>query len=138
MIFKDKLGWDEPTALTNNTIISTAGAIGVVIGSFLGGCLLKLGRRQTVIIAQAIAIASALPSMMLNVPMLTLGRLLCGIGGGVHNVAFGKLVTETIPPQIMSSFCMAHNASICVGFFTVFILGAFLPSSDDVEANKED
>jgi len=33
---------------------------------------------------------------------------------------------------------MAHNASICVGFFTVFILGAFLPASDDVEANKED
>ena len=76
--------------------------------------------------------------MMLNVPALTLGRLLCGIGGGIHNVAFGKLVTETIPGPIMSSFCMAHNGMICVGFFTVFLLAACLPNSDDVEGNIAD
>ena len=51
VIFKDKLGWDENTSLVNNTIISTAGAIGVIVGSFMGGCVMKLGRRQTVIIA---------------------------------------------------------------------------------------
>ena len=75
---------------------------------------------------------------MLNVPMLTLARLLCGIGGGVHNVVFGKIVTETIPAKIMSSYCMAHNAMICVGFFTVFLLAAVLPESSDVEGNVAD
>ena len=70
--------------------------------------------------------------MIVNVPMLTIARLLCGTSAGIYNVVFGKLITETLPPQIMSSFCMAHNALICIGFFIVFLLGAFLPDAEDV------
>ena len=51
VIFKAKLGWDEDSAVLNNTIVSTAGVLGLFIGSFLGGIILKCGRRNTVIIA---------------------------------------------------------------------------------------
>ena len=138
VIFRDKLGWDEDEAVLYNTIVSTAGVLGLFIGSFLGGLILKLGRRPTVIIAQALGIASALPSMIVNVPMLTIARLLCGTSAGIYNVVFGKLITETLPPQIMSQFCMAHNGLICVGFFVVFLMGAFLPDAEDLQANKDD
>ena len=39
-IFKAKYGWDEDETKLMNTIISTAGIIGIAIGSFTGGKLL--------------------------------------------------------------------------------------------------
>lgn len=54
------------------------------------------------------------------------------------NVAFGKMITETIPEHIVSTFAMAHNASVCIGFIAVFGLAALLPDPKDFEANKSD
>lgn len=50
-IFEAKFGWDKDDAILYNTIISSAGIIGLTIGSILGGSLLGLGRRRTIIIA---------------------------------------------------------------------------------------
>ena len=61
-----------------------------------------------------------------------------GAGSGLHNVVFGKLVTETIPVSIMSSFAMLHNASICFGFVPCFLLAGLLPAAEDLQANQED
>ena len=69
---------------------------------------------------------------------LTIGRILVGIGAGIHNVAFSKLINETIPASVMSSFAMATNASTCIGFMVVFFLGGVLPDPKDVEANRQD
>jgi len=69
---------------------------------------------------------------------LSLGRFLLGVGAGIHNVAFSKLINETIPTSVMSSFAMATNASTCIGFMVVFFLGAVLPDPEDLQANKDD
>ena len=50
-IFEAKLGWNKEETTLYNTIITTAGILGLTIGSFLGGNLLPLGRRKTVIIS---------------------------------------------------------------------------------------
>ena len=50
-IFEAKLEWDKDEAILYNTIISTAGMLGITIGSFLGGSILKFGRRRAVIIS---------------------------------------------------------------------------------------
>ena len=119
-------------------MINTASVLGIAIGSFLGGSLLKLGRRKTVIISQLICIIGAAITMVMHESTLIIGKFLLGLGAGSENVVYGKLITETIPASIMSSFAMSHNASICLGFFTVFFMSAVLPESDNVQANYED
>ena len=50
-VFEAKFGWTKDETMLYNTIISTAGIIGITVGSFLGGVLLKFGRRRIVIIS---------------------------------------------------------------------------------------
>jgi len=73
------------------------------------------------------AIVAAAISMVTHTFMLSLGRLILGIAAGVMNVAFGKMINETIPSHLVSTYAMAHNGSICIGFIVCFGLAAFLP-----------
>lgn len=50
-VFEAKFGWTKDETMLYNTIISTAAVVGITVGSFLGGVLLKFGRRRTVIIS---------------------------------------------------------------------------------------
>ena len=130
-VLKAKLGWDESEAKMWNTIISSTAIIGLMIGSLTGGSLLQLGRRKTVLISMLICIVSAIIPMYVNEYSMAVGRLLVGLGAGIFNVAFGKLINETIPSSVMATFAMAHNAGICFGFMLIFFLGAVLPDFDD-------
>ena len=76
--------------------------------------------------------------MYVNEYTLCIGRLFLGTGAGIHNVAVGKLINETIPDSIMAIFAMATNASICIGLFVVFLMGVVLPDPADIQANKDD
>ncbi len=49
-IFAAKLGWSEDDTKFNNSLISTAGVIGMTIGSFLGGKTISIGRRKAALI----------------------------------------------------------------------------------------
>ena len=73
------------------------------------------------------AIVASAISMVTHTATLSLGRFILGCGGGVMNIAFGKMISETIPAHIAPSFQMAHNGSICIGFIVVFGLAALLP-----------
>ena len=50
-VFAAKFGWTEDETIRYNTIISSSGVVGLTIGSFMGGRLLALGRRNAMIIA---------------------------------------------------------------------------------------
>ena len=50
-VFEAKFGWDKDKTIVYNTIISTAGVIGMSIGCLVGGSILKFGRRNSTIIA---------------------------------------------------------------------------------------
>mmetsp|Transcript_41624 Transcript_41624/g.54825 ORF Transcript_41624/g.54825 Transcript_41624/m.54825 type:complete len:103 (-) Transcript_41624:421-729(-) len=76
--------------------------------------------------------------MVGNTAALTAGRFFIGLAGGVSNVVFGKMVTETIPSHLLSKFAMAHQASTASGFIFSYGLAYLLPDSKDVQANIED
>ena len=137
-VFKAKLEWDENEAIMWNTIISSTAILGLMMGSFAGGPLIPYGRRKTVIISMLICIFSVVISMYVNEYVMAIGRFLLGLGAGIFNVAFGKLINETLPNSIMSTFTMAHNFGICSGFMMNYFLGAVLPDHEDLEANKKD
>ena len=48
-IFKAKLEWDDSETMLYNTIITSAGVMGMIPGSILGGRLIQNGRRQAAI-----------------------------------------------------------------------------------------
>ena len=69
---------------------------------------------------------------------LSIGRVFIGIASGFYNVIYGKVITENLPQNLISSFATSHNSIICVGFVVTFSLGSLLPDADDYEGNKED
>ena len=80
-----------------NSLISTAGIIGAMIGSFLGGSLLKMGRRKAVLIGQLFGIVGGAVCMGSNVASLIIGRIFVGIAAGISNVTYGKFIMENMP-----------------------------------------
>ena len=48
-IFKAKLGWNDDETRFYNTIITSAGVIGMIFGSIIGGMLIQKGRRRAAI-----------------------------------------------------------------------------------------
>ena len=96
-VFEAKFGWTEDETILYNTIISTAGIVGLTIGSFIGGPMISRGRRSGAIIANLICIFGALVCMVGNTAFLTAGRIFVGIAAGIYNVIFGKCVVENMP-----------------------------------------
>lgn len=99
---------------------------------------MRFGRRRTALIGNALAIVSSGICMTGTTPLLAIGRFFLGVSAGVANVVFGKMITENMPDNLVSKFAMCHNASINVGLVPAFLMGAFLPDPDDLEANQAD
>ena len=137
-VFEAKFGWTEDQTIVNNTIISSAGILGLTLGSFLGGYLIRIGRRKGAIVAQAIAILGAAITMIGTVAALTIGRVLVGTTAGCMIIIFGKSVVENMPETLAAKFAMFVNASLCLGYFPCYSMGAMLPDPKDFEANKQD
>ena len=66
---------------------------------------------------------------------LSLGRLFIGTTGGITNVVFGKMITETMPDSLISTLAMCHNVCICTGLLFSLALGSIVPEST---ANPQD
>lgn len=113
-------------------MITTGGVIGLAIGSFVGGWLIKYGRRKTAMIAHLIAIIGALICMIGNPEFLSFGRVFTGLSAGILNVVFGKMIVENMPDKHAAIASMMHNASVCLGFTPAFLLGGILPDSLDI------
>ena len=137
-VFEAKFGWTTDETILYNTIISSSAIVGLAIGSFLGGPMIKTGRRKSAIIANILGIVSSLITMIGTTPFLTFGRLLLGVAAGIYNVIFGKMIIENMPEKLAQKLALSHNGSICSGFVLAFGLGSILPDSEDIEANKAD
>ena len=77
-------------------------------------------------------------TMFLNLPMIIIGRYFFGFCCGVFSVAGPKMLDETVPIQLSSSFGTATNTFLSAGIMFALLLGAGLPNDDDVEGQKED
>ena len=64
-IFKAKLGWDDDETTLNNTTLNSIAIIGITIGSFSGGLIIKKGRRRANLIVNVLIIISSIISMWL-------------------------------------------------------------------------
>ena len=98
-----KFGWTGDETILYNKIISSSAIVGIAIGSFLGGPMIKTGRRKRAIIAKILGIISSLITMIGTTPFLTFGRLLLAVAAGIYNVIFGKMIIENMPKMLHGS-----------------------------------
>mmetsp|Transcript_24758 Transcript_24758/g.20813 ORF Transcript_24758/g.20813 Transcript_24758/m.20813 type:complete len:87 (-) Transcript_24758:1084-1344(-) len=76
--------------------------------------------------------------MVENFPLIVIGRYLFGFCCGVFSVAGPKMLDETVPIHLSSSFGTASNSFLSCGIMLALILGVLLPESDDLEGLKAD
>jgi facilitated trehalose transporter len=116
-----------------NTLISSAAIFGVVTGSLVGGRFIQKGRRLALIIFNVFAALATTMTMALNLPMIIIGRYFFGFCCGVFSVAGPKMLDETVPIQLSSTFGTATNTFLSGGIMVALLLGAGLPADDDIE-----
>ena len=80
-----------------NTIISSVGVAGLVIGSLLAGVITKYGRRKALMYSNYIVFLSTALLMVLNIYTILVGRFLLGFAGGVFICASNLYISETVP-----------------------------------------
>ena len=137
-MIKAKFGWNKDEATLYNTIISSSAIFGVVTGSLLGGKFITFGRRRSIIVFNIFSAMATTLTMFLNLPMICIGRYLFGMCCGVFSVAGPKMLDETIPVNLISSFGTATNSMMAAGIMIAIVLGLFLPEGDDLQGQLDD
>ena len=63
---------------------------------------------------------------------LCLGRLICGISGGVLSVVMSISMNETVPKEMSGSFGAMTNLYIVVGLLFSAAMGGVLPTDPEL------
>ena len=132
-ILAEKFDWGEEIKFFN-TIITSAGIVGLCLGSLLGGKFITGGRRKSALIMCLIAFLGGLLTQVLYVPTILVGRLMYGFAGGTLSIVMAKSIDETMPSSVKGQFGIASNAFIAGGIMLTFFMGAILP--DEKESMK--
>ena len=121
----------------NNTIVSSASILGVLIGSFLAGYIVK-DRRKTLIAFNMLAAVGTGLCLILNFASIVAGRFIFGFCNGIFFVAGPKMLDETIPASHIGVYGTATNTFLSVGITTSMLLGLILPDDGDTEGQFKD
>lgn len=116
--------------------MSSVGGLG--LGSIIGGVIIPLGRRKTILIFNVIGLLALLLSLFLNLYTIMIGKLIFGFCSGVLNVAGPKMLDETVPTTLLGAFGILTNTYICLGIFIGMLIGMGLPKDGDIEGFKKD
>jgi len=79
------------------SLFGSSGILGLAIGSQLASYLMKLGRKNTLLISSFIGLAGVGLEMIEKIPTIVTGRVIYGIASGIYSVCVGRYVEETVP-----------------------------------------
>ena len=111
--------------------------LGLTIGAPLGGKAIKeYGRRPTYLAASAMSLVGVVITLFLDIYCICVGRLIFGLACGVLSICVPRLIEETVPNHLLSTYGSATNFSATLGGMIACLMGAGLPPDDDYEALK--
>jgi len=121
----------DVSAETITTLWSLTTALlipGAVVGSFLSGWMADtIGRKWTIIVAQAFTISGAILStacVAASAPeMLMIGRLLVGFTSGYSTTVTPMILSEIAPSKYRGAFGTVHQLSATIGIFLASVFG---------------
>lgn len=123
-----KFEWDKEEAKFFNTLWQTAAILGIMVGCLFGGKLITIGRRKVLLIMNAVVVVGILVTLIFNVWIIALGRLICGYAAGVMSIIAAKALNETVPKELSSEFGILTNIYICFGILVATLAGFILPT----------
>jgi facilitated trehalose transporter len=137
-VIKAKFGWTRDEATLYNTIISSSAIFGIVVGSLVGGNFITRGRRLALIVFNVFAAIAVTLTMFEHLVLICIGRFGFGFCCGVFSVAGPKMLDETVPIHLNSSFGTATNTFLSGGIMIAVVLGAILPDDYDLQGQRDD
>ena len=111
---KIKLGWGDKADVYLQYIVS-AQIIGLMLGALLGGKILYIGRKNTILLLNVTAALAASQGLYLNFWAILISRTVVAICAGAMIVAGSIFLKETIPAEKLSLYGTAVNFGIVFG-----------------------
>mmetsp|Transcript_13326 Transcript_13326/g.9404 ORF Transcript_13326/g.9404 Transcript_13326/m.9404 type:complete len:112 (-) Transcript_13326:1155-1490(-) len=96
-IIGERLEWQNTNK--TDTIIASVSVLGLAIGSFAGGFMIKNGRRRILILMNIISIIAVSVQLILNFWAFLLGKLLWALAVGVLSTVGPVMVEENVPAE---------------------------------------
>ena len=126
--------WDLSSWQTG--LLTASVAIGAVIGAiFSARTNQRLGRRRTIQLAGAIAtVGSVLACTAPNIELLTLFRLVIGIGVGLSSSTVPTYLSELAPAALRGALGALNQIFIVLGILIAFLTSYFLGESENWRA----
>jgi len=99
-----------------------------MIGALFGSPILFIGRKNAILLLNAIAALAASQGLYLNFWSLFIGRFVVALCGGAMIVAGGVFLKETVPTDKMSVLATSMNFGIVFGMFVSILMQGGLPT----------
>ena len=103
-MFNVKFYWDAKQAGVYQGMIGASVVIGAMIGSQLSGPLIKRGRNNALIFANAIGMIACFATIDLNFYVILIARFFFGISVGIISGAAARIIEENVPAQLYEIF----------------------------------
>jgi MFS family permease len=133
-----KFGWSDDQTRFYNTFINFAAQLGLAVGCTLGGVIINMGRRKTILIFNLVSAISVVLSLVLSIPAILIGKLVFGVCAGILNTACPKYIDETVPIDLIGFYGTSTNIFVCLGIGAAQFIGSGLPDETDTKAMEED
>ena len=106
----------------------------MTLGAVSGGILMKIGRRNAILIASCIGIIGVFVSSHLNMVCLLTGRFIFGYSVGLYSSVCPRFIEETVPIHYYDRIIPTFNFSQSIGALSAYLIGSILPSDKDPAA----
>lgn len=120
----------------HSSMISSSSVLGMCIGAITAAQIVYLGRRKLLIGFGILGIAATAVTLIPNVWIIILGRLIFGFCTGIYMTAGPRMLDECIPTHLLGSYGVYTNIYANFGVMLCLILGAGLPS-DPADYGKD-
>lgn len=84
-----------------NSLVGTSITLGLTLGSIVAGPMLRIGRRNTILISCILAMAGIGTTYVENFKVILGGRVIFGFASGLQGVACPRFIEETIPSRML-------------------------------------
>jgi sugar porter (SP) family MFS transporter len=112
---------------------------GGIPGSFSGGKLANsVGRRNAFIITDAIGVVGVLLTLIQNLYIVLIGRVICGVAVGLNSALVPLYINEVSPVSLSGITGSMNQVLICLGIVVAYLMGYGVPYSPKVEVPYSD
>ena len=118
-----------------NTVVSSTGIVGLIVGSFGAGLVVKEGRRKSIISMSVICVLGIVPTLFLNIWAILFGKFVYGVAASVMIVASSLYLQETVPAEKSATFDFTTNFGVILGITINLVMGLILPQDSEEQMN---